>query len=103
MNYPGLQNSPYHALQQKYMPGGASGVLTFGVQGGLEAGKRVIESFDLTSQVVHVGDLRTSVLHPSSTTHRQLSEDAQRLAGIRPELIRVSVGIEDIEDILADF
>ena len=103
VNYPGLTSSKYHQLGKKYMPRGASGVLTFGVKGGREAGAKFIENLQLTSLVVHVGDIRTSVLHPASTTHRQLSDDAQRAAGISPELIRVSVGIEDIGDIIADF
>lgn len=103
VNYPGLAENPYHALQQKYLPLGAGGVLTFGVQGGQAAGKAFIEALQLTSLVVHVGDLRTSVLHPASTTHRQLSEAAQIEAGIRPELVRVSVGVENIDDILQDF
>lgn len=103
VNYPGLESNQYYDLAQKYLPKGAGGVLTFGVKGGLAAGTKFIENLDMTSLVVHVGDLRTSVLHPSSTTHRQLSEADQIAAGIRPELIRVSVGIEDIQDILADF
>ena len=103
VNYPGLESNKYYDLAQKYLPKGAGGVLTFGVKGGLAAGTKFIENLDMTSLVVHVGDLRTSVLHPSSTTHRQLSEADQIAAGIRPELIRVSVGIEDIQDILADF
>jgi len=101
--YPALPSNPYHASQKKYLPKGAGGVLTFGVKGGLEGGKKFISALELTSLVVHVGDIRTSVLHPSSTTHRQLSEKAQIECGIKPELIRVSVGCEDIKDIIADF
>ena len=85
------------------MPKGASGVLTFGVKGGFAAGKKLIENLKLTSLAVHVGDIRTSVLHPASTTHRQLDEAAQKAAGIKPELVRISVGIENIEDIIEDF
>ncbi|MGD9559490.1 MAG: O-acetylhomoserine aminocarboxypropyltransferase/cysteine synthase family protein [Oscillospiraceae bacterium] len=103
VRYPGLENDPYHALQQRYMPKGAGGFLTFGVKGGFAAGRRFIESLKLTSLVVHIGDIRTSVLHPASTTHRQLSQADQLAAGIPPELIRVSVGIENIDDIRADF
>lgn len=103
VNYPGLASSQYHALAEKYLPDGQSGVLTFGVKGGLAAGAKFIEHLQLVSLVVHVGDIRTSVLHPSSTTHRQLSEADQIAAGIQPELIRVSVGIENINDIIADF
>lgn len=103
VNYPGLASSRYHTLAEKYLPKGTSGVLTFGVKGGLAAGAKFIEHLQLVSLVVHVGDIRTSVLHPSSTTHRQLSETAQIAAGIQPELIRVSVGIEALDDIIADF
>ena len=103
VNYPGLASNSYHALQQRYLPNGGGGVLTFGVKGGFENGRKFIENLDLTSFVIHVGDIRTSVLHPSSTTHRQLSPEAQLQAGIRPEQIRVSVGIENISDIIQDF
>lgn len=101
--YPGMEGDKYYDLAQKYLPNGASGVLSFGVKGGREAGEKFLENLELTSIVVHVGDIRTSVLHPASTTHRQLSEEAQRAAGIDPSLIRVSVGLESIEDIIADF
>lgn len=103
VSYPGLESSGDHAKAEKYLPNGCGGVLSFGVKGGLAAGTKFIENLEMTSLVVHVGDLRTSVLHPSSTTHRQLSEADQIAAGIRPELIRVSIGIEDIADIIADF
>ncbi len=102
VSYPGLESSKDYALAQKYLPDGQSGVLCFGVKGGLEAGKRFIENLQLVSLAVHVGDIRTSVLHPGSTTHRQLSESEQLASGVKPELIRVSVGIEDIDDIIAD-
>ncbi|MEG0661960.1 MAG: O-acetylhomoserine aminocarboxypropyltransferase/cysteine synthase family protein, partial [Anaerovoracaceae bacterium] len=103
VSYPGLEGDAYYALAQKYLPKGASGVLSFGVKGGKAAGEDFLKKLQLTSIVVHVGDIRTSVLHPASTTHRQLSEAQQLQSGIKPELIRVSVGIEDIDDILADF
>lgn len=101
--YPGLKDNPYYDLAQKYLPKGASGVLCFGVKGGKAAGEKFLSNLKLTSIVVHVGDIRTSVLHPASTTHRQLSEEEQIAGGIKPELIRVSVGLEAIEDIKADF
>lgn len=101
--YPGLKNDKYYDLAQKYLPNGTSGVLCFGVKGGKEAGEKFLSNLSLTSIVVHVGDIRTSVLHPASTTHRQLSEEEQIAGGIRPELIRVSVGLESINDIIADF
>ena len=103
VTYPGLKTDKYYDLAEKYLPGGSSGVLSFGVKGGRAAGEKFQENLKLTSIVVHVGDIRTSVLHPASTTHRQLSEDAQIAGGIRPELIRVSVGIENINDITQDF
>lgn len=103
VKYPGLKGDAYYELGQKYMPKGASGILTFGIKGGAKAGKELIKHLDLVHLVVHLGDLRTSLLHPASTTHRQLSEQQQLEAGINPEMIRVSVGIEDIEDIIEDF
>lgn len=103
VKYPGLKNDPYYELGQKYMPKGASGILTFGIKGGAKAGKELIKHMNLVHLVVHLGDLRTSILHPASTTHRQLNEQQQVDSGIYPEMIRVSVGIEDIEDIIQDF
>ncbi len=101
--YPGLENDKYYQLGKKYLPKGCSGVLCFGVKGGKAEGEKVLEKLKLTSIVVHVGDIRTCVLHPASTTHRQLSEEQQIAAGIKPELIRVSVGLESIDDIIEDF
>lgn len=103
VKYPGLKSSPYYELGQKYMPKGASGILSFGIKGGAKAGKELIKHLELVHLVVHLGDLRTSILHPASTTHRQLNEQQQIESGIYPEMIRVSVGIEDIEDIINDF
>jgi O-acetylhomoserine (thiol)-lyase len=103
VSYPGLKGDKYYDLAQKYMPKGASGVITFGVKGGRKAGEEFLKKLRLTSIVVHVGDVRTCVLHPASTTHRQLSDEAMKEAGISPELIRISVGIENIEDIKEDF
>ena len=103
VKYPGLEGDRYYDLGQKYLPKGQSGVLTFGVKGGFAAGRRFIEALELTCLVVHVGDLRTMVLHPASATHRQLSESEQIRAGVSPELIRASIGIEDLDDILHDF
>lgn len=103
VKYPGLENDKYHSLAQKYMPNGASGVLTFSVKGGKAAGEKFIENLGLTSLEVHVGDIRTAVLHPASTTHRQLSEEQQLAAGIDTGLIRVTVGLESINDIIEDF
>jgi O-acetylhomoserine (thiol)-lyase len=103
VKYPGLKSDPYFPLAQKYMPKGASGILSFGIKGGASAGKELVKHLDLVRLVVHLGDLRTSILHPASTTHRQLSEKQQIESGILPEMIRVSVGIEDIDDIIEDF
>ena len=103
VTYPGLASDSSYALASMYMPKGAGGVLSFGVKGGRAKGEAFLENLELSSIVVHVGDIRTSVLHPASTTHRQLTEEQQIAGGIRPELIRVSVGIENIEDIREDF
>ena len=102
VKYPGLKTDTNYTLAQRYLKG-SSGVLTFGVQGGAEAGERFMNSLKLAKLVVHVADLRTSVLHPASMTHRQLSAEQQMQAGVSPELIRVSVGLEHIDDIIADF
>ncbi len=102
VKYPRLKNDPNYDLCVKYMKAG-SGVLTFGVQGGSTAAERVMDALKLAERVVHVADVRTGVLHPASMTHRQLNEEEQVKAGVLPELIRVSVGIENIDDIIADF
>jgi O-acetylhomoserine (thiol)-lyase len=102
VNYPSLANSPYHALAQKYMPKGAGAILTFGVQGGKEGGQRFIERLQLFSHLANVGDAKSLVIHPASTTHQQLSEEEQRAGGVLPEMIRLSIGLEDIDDILWD-
>ncbi|MGE0156247.1 MAG: O-acetylhomoserine aminocarboxypropyltransferase/cysteine synthase family protein, partial [Geobacter sp.] len=100
--YPGLESHPSHERAKKYLPKGCSGVLTFGIKGGAEAGKKFMEATRLIALVVHVGDARSCVLHPASTTHRQLSEEQQISSGVAPDLIRLSVGIENVEDIIAD-
>lgn len=102
VNYPGLPSSPYHALAQKYLPHGSSGVVAFGMKGGREAARKFMDSLEMASVVTHVADLRTCVLHPASTTHRQLSEQQLQEAGVPADLIRLSVGIENPGDILAD-
>ena len=103
VKYPGLKSSPYYNLAQKYLPKGQSGILSFGIKGGAETGKELVKHLHLVHLVVHLGDIRTSILHPASTTHRQLSEAQQIESGILPEMVRVSVGIEDIDDIIKDF
>lgn len=102
VNYPGLPGSPYHALAQRYMPKGPGAILTFGVTGGRKAGARFIERLQLWSHLANVGDARSLVIHPASTTHQQLSDEEQRAAGVLPEMVRLSVGLEDIDDLLWD-
>ncbi|MFL0658202.1 O-acetylhomoserine aminocarboxypropyltransferase/cysteine synthase family protein [Cylindrospermopsis raciborskii UAM/DH-MRr] len=103
VNYPGLPNHPYHERAKKYLKHGFGGVLNFGIKGGLEAGKNFINRLKLASHLANVGDAKTLVIHPASTTHQQLSDLEQLSAGVTPDLIRVSVGIEHIEDIKEDF
>ena len=103
VNYPGLKSNDQYDLAQKYMPKGASGVMCFGVKGGKDAGERVMNSLKLAAICVHVADLRTCVLHPASMTHRQLSEQELIAAGVSPDLVRLSVGLEHIDDLKADF
>lgn len=102
VNYPGLKSSPDYELAKKYLKG-CSGVMTFGPKGGRAAAEKFMNSLELAAMVIHVADTRTGVLHPGSTTHRQLSDDEQKATGILPELIRVSTGLENIDDIIADF
>ena len=102
VNYPSLPSSPYYALAQKYMPQGAGAIMTFGVKGGMDAGVRFIEGAQFMSHLANVGDAKTLVIHPASTTHRQLSDEDQIRAGVTPDMVRLSVGIEDIDDILWD-
>ncbi len=103
VDYPGLEQHPYHARAKQYLQNGFGGVLTFGVKGGFESAKKVIDALKLASHLANVGDAKTLVIHPASTTHQQLTDSEQLSAGVRPELIRVSVGIEHIEDIQEDF
>lgn len=103
VNYPGLPNHPYHDRAKKYLEHGFGAVLNFGIKGGLEAGRSFINAVKLASHLANVGDAKTLVIHPTSTTHQQLSESEQKSAGVTPDLIRVSVGLEHIEDIKADF
>ena len=102
VNYPGLPGSKYHALAMKYMPKGTGSIMTFGIKGGMEAGVKFIQALQFFSHLANVGDAKTLVIHPASTTHRQLSEEDQVKAGVGPDMIRISIGIEDIDDILWD-
>jgi OAH/OAS sulfhydrylase len=103
VEYTGLEDSPYHALAKKYLRNGFGAVLNFGIHGGAAAAQRFIDNVQLASHLANVGDAKTLVIHPASTTHQQLSAAEQLSAGVRPDLVRVSVGIEHIEDIKADF
>jgi len=102
VNYPGLESSPYHARSKKYLANGQSALITFGIKGGYEAGKKLIDSLELFSLVANIGDAKSLVIHPASTTHQQLSVAEQAETGVTPELVRLSIGIEDVRDILAD-
>lgn len=103
VSYPGLEDHPSHQNANKYLTNGYGGVLSFGINGGFEAGKRFIDHTVLASHLANVGDAKTLVIHPASTTHQQLSDDEQAAAGVLPDLVRVSVGIEHIDDIKEDF
>lgn len=102
VKYAGTSDSPYKPLQEKYLPKGAGSIFTFGVKGGREAGKKFIESLELFSLLANVGDAKSLIIHPASTTHAQLTEDEQIAAGVNPETIRISIGIEHIDDIIED-
>jgi len=102
VNYPGLKSSPYYERARKYLPNGEGALVTFGIKGGYEAGKKLIDGLELFSLVANIGDAKSLVIHPASTTHQQLSVEEQAATGVTPELVRLSVGIEDIRDILAD-
>jgi O-acetylhomoserine (thiol)-lyase len=102
VNWAGLPDHPDHARADKYLPKGPGAVFAFGVRGGRDAARRFIESVELCSHLANIGDVRTLVIHPASTTHQQLSEDALAAAGVPADLVRISVGIEDAEDIMWD-
>jgi O-acetylhomoserine (thiol)-lyase len=102
VNYPGLPTSSYYERAKKYLPEGQGAILTFGIKGGYEAGRKLIDSLKLFSLVANIGDVKSLVIHPASTTHQQLTKEEQATTGVTPELVRLSVGIEDLRDILAD-
>jgi len=102
VNYPALATSPYHRLTQKYLPKGPGAIFTFGIKGGREAGKKLIENVQLFSHLANVGDCKSLIIHPATTTHQQLTDDELASCGIGPDMIRVSIGIEDVDDILWD-
>jgi O-acetylhomoserine (thiol)-lyase len=102
VNYPGLESSKYYERGKKYLPDGSGSLITFGIKGGYEAGRKLIDSVKLFSHVANIGDAKSLIIHPASTTHQQLSDAEQRDTGVTPELVRLSVGIEDVRDILED-
>lgn len=102
VNYSGLEGDPNHVLQQRYSPNGAGSVFTFGLAGGYEAGKTFVEGLELFSHLANIGDTRSLVIHPASTTHKQLTDEQKIAAGAGPDVVRLSVGIEDVKDIIAD-
>ena len=102
MNFAGLEDDPYYELAQKYMPNGTCGVISFGLKGGREAAVRFMDSLKLAAIVTHVADARTCVLHPASHTHRQMTDEQLLEAGVTPGMIRLSVGIENPQDIIED-
>ena len=102
VNYPGLPSHTHYEAAKKYLPKGAGAIVGFGIKGGREAGIRFINRLKLASHLANIGDAKTLVIHPASTTHQQLTEEEQREAGVSPEYIRLSIGIEDVKDIIAD-
>ncbi|HCO85998.1 MAG TPA: bifunctional O-acetylhomoserine aminocarboxypropyltransferase/cysteine synthase, partial [Arenibacter sp.] len=102
VNYPGLSTSPYYSLAKKYLPKGQSGIVTFGVKGGYDSAKKVVDETKLFSLLANIGDTKSLIIHPASTTHQQLDDEAQQATGVTKDLIRLCVGLEDIEDIKAD-
>jgi O-acetylhomoserine (thiol)-lyase len=102
VSYAGLADSQYHDLAKRYLPKGPGAIFTFGVKGGREAGAKFIESLQVISHLANVGDARTLVIHPASTTHQQLSDEALTTSGVTEDMVRISVGLEDLEDIVWD-
>jgi len=102
VNYPGLADNKYHALAKKYLPRGAGSLLSFGIKGGYEAGVKFIEALTFVSHLANIGDAKSLVIHPASTTHRQLDEEQQKKAGVPPDMVRLSIGLESLDDILWD-
>jgi len=102
VKYPGLKSSPYYQLSQKYLPKGQGSIVTFGIKGGMEAGRKLIDSVRIFSHLANLGDAKSLIIHPASTTHQQLSDAQQLDAGVTKDLVRISVGIEDIDDIIWD-
>ena len=102
MKYPGLKSSPYYALARKYLPKGAGAIFSFGIKGGYDAGVKFVNALKLFSHLANVGDARSLVIHPASTTHSQINAEQQKAAGVTGDMIRLSIGLEDREDLLWD-
>jgi len=102
VKYPGLKSSPYHAAAQKYMPLGQGSIVTFGIKGGTAAGSALIDNVKIFSHLANLGDAKSLIIHPASTTHQQLNDEQQLAAGVSKDLVRISVGIEDVEDLIWD-
>ncbi|GEP86001.1 hypothetical protein SCO01_01910 [Staphylococcus cohnii subsp. cohnii] len=102
VNYPGLESNAYHKLAEKYLPNGQGAILTFGVDGSVEDIAKFVESLNLFSHLANVGDSKSLIIHPASTTHLQLSPEEQKASGVLPELVRLSIGTENIDDIISD-
>jgi O-acetylhomoserine (thiol)-lyase len=102
VNYPGLKTNKYYDLAKQYLPEGQSGIITFGLKGGFDAAKKVVDQTKLFSLLANIGDTKSLIIHPASTTHQQLTDAEQLETGVSKDLIRLSVGIEDIEDLIAD-
>jgi O-acetylhomoserine (thiol)-lyase len=102
VNYPGLESHPSYRNAQRYLSGGYGGIVTFGVKGGAEAGRRLIDNVKVFSLLANVGDAKSLIIHPASTTHSQLEPEEQVLTGVTPELVRLSVGLEHVDDLIAD-
>jgi O-acetylhomoserine (thiol)-lyase len=102
VKYPGLPSSPWHERAQKYLPNGYGAIIAFGIEGGLAAGQRFVDALELHSHLANVGDVRSLAIHPATTTHQQLEAEEQEATGVTPDLVRLSVGIESLDDILAD-
>jgi O-acetylhomoserine (thiol)-lyase len=102
VKYPGLKSSPYYALSQKYLPSGQGSIVTFGIKGGMDAGRKLIDNIKIFSHLANLGDAKSLIIHPALTTHQQLSDEQQLEAGVTKDLVRLSVGIEDVDDLIWD-
>jgi O-acetylhomoserine (thiol)-lyase len=102
VKYPGLKSSPYYDISRRYLPKGQGSIVTFGIKGGMEAGRKLIDHVKIFSHLANLGDAKSLIIHPASTTHQQLSDEQQLAAGVSKDLVRMSVGIEEVEDLLWD-